>query len=89
MPRPLSFACALALAIFSEIGFSQPGVISTYAGNGSGTYSGDGGPALKAGIPAAAGLAMDAGGNLYILETGIARVRKVSAAGVVSAVAGT
>jgi uncharacterized protein (TIGR03437 family) len=32
---------------------------------------------------------MDPSGNLYILETGIARVRKVSAAGIVSTVAGT
>jgi len=83
------FSSSLVLVFFSAICFAQPGIISTYAGNGSGTYSGDGGPALKAGIPAAAGLAMDAAGNLYILETGIARVRKVSAAGIVSAVAGT
>lgn len=88
LPRRSAFSSCLALLFFSPVCFAQSGIISTYAGNGSGTYSGDGGPALKAGIPAAAGLAMDPAGNLYILETGIARVRKVSAAGVVSAVAG-
>ncbi len=83
------FSSSLVVLVLSPICFAQPGIISTYAGNGSATYSGDGGPALKAGIPSPTGLAMDAAGNLYILETAIARVRKVSAAGVVSAVAGT
>ena len=88
MARPLTLSYAL-VSITMSIGFAQPGVISTYAGSGSGTYSGDGGAALKAGIPSPTGLALDSAGNLYILETSIGRVRKISAAGIVSAVAGT
>jgi len=63
-------------------------VISTVVGSGSGTYSGDGGPALKAGVPSPTGLAMDSSGNVYILETSTARVRKVTAAGTISTIAG-
>jgi uncharacterized protein (TIGR03437 family) len=83
------FPRAAALLALPMIGLAQPGVISTVVGSGSGTYSGDGGPALKAGVPSPTGLAMDTSGNLYILETGNARVRKVSANGTITAYAGT
>jgi sugar lactone lactonase YvrE len=45
------------------------GIITTYAGSGSQEISGDGDQAIAAGIPAPAGIAMDASGNLYIAET--------------------
>ena len=45
------------------------GLITTVAGDGTGNYhaSGDGGPATAAGL-AAAGIAVDAAGDLYIAE---------------------
>ncbi|MBZ5605786.1 MAG: hypothetical protein LAO79_26090 [Acidobacteriia bacterium] len=83
-----TFSRLLTLLAVPAICLGQPGIISTVVGSGSGTYSGDGGPALKAGLPSPTGLAMDSAGNLYILETGIARVRKVSTNGTITAYAG-
>src|SRR5215472_2976673 len=87
--RRKTFLCTLGLLAIPTISVAQPGVISTVVGSGAGSYSGDGGPALKAGLPSPTGLAMDSSGNLYILETSMARVRKVSASGTITAYAGT
>ena len=66
----------------------------TYAGtynSGFATphYGGDGGPAMNASFCQPTGLAADSNGNLYIADSGNQRVRKISAGGVVSTVAGT
>ena len=64
------------------------GTISTVAGNGSGGFSGDGGPASTAGITPF-GLALDGSGNLYLAEADNSRIRKVTAAtGKIGSVAG-
>jgi uncharacterized protein (TIGR03437 family) len=63
-------------------------VISTFVGSGSGNYAGDGGSALKAGVPGPTGLAMDASANLYIMLTSSGRIRKVTPAGVITTYAG-
>ena len=47
---------------------AQTGIITTFAGNGSPVWSGDGGPATAAGVHAPVGLAFDAAGNLYLAE---------------------
>jgi len=86
--RQKTFSRLLALLALAASCLAQPGVISTVVGSGSRTYSGDGGPALKAGLPSPTGLAMDGSGNLYILETSIGRIRKVTASGTISAYAG-
>ena len=70
------------------------GTISTVAGNGTAGYSGDGGLAINAQIASAGlycttGLAVDAGGNLYIADHDNNRVRKVTADGIITTVAGT
>jgi len=54
------------------------GIITTYVGNGTAGFSGDGGPAISAKIFAAPGITVDIRGNLYIAEYYNSRVRKVS-----------
>lgn len=68
---------------------SASGTITTVAGNGSLTYSGDGGQATAAGLAGASGVALDAGGNLYISEYSGQRIRKVSPGGIITTYAGT
>ena len=63
------------------------GIISTVAGNGSGIFSGDGGPATDAGL-APQGVAVDSAGNIYIADQQNSRVRKVNTAGIISTIAG-
>jgi len=63
------------------------GSISTIAGNGTNTYSGDNGSATSAGTSVAA-VAVDSGGNVYIVDNFSNRIRKVSANGVITTVAG-
>ena len=64
------------------------GIISTFAGNGTVGYSGDGGPATAAQIEAAGQLAIDASGNVYFGE-GEGLVRKVTVStGIISTYAG-
>jgi trimeric autotransporter adhesin len=53
-------------------------IITTIAGNGVYSYSGDGGPALSAQLSSPRGLAADATGNLFIADTNNGRLRKVS-----------
>lgn len=65
------------------------GIITTVAGNGTFTYSGDGGQATSAGIGYPSGVALDSGGNLYISDYGFHRIRKVSPGGVITTYAGT
>jgi sugar lactone lactonase YvrE len=65
------------------------GIISTYAGNGTGGYSGDGGPATSAELDKPAGTTFDNAGNLYIADDGNSRIRKVAAGtGIITTVAG-
>jgi sugar lactone lactonase YvrE len=64
------------------------GVISTVAGNGRYGFSGDGGPATAAELAGPSGLALDANGALYIADRLNNRIRKVSADGTISTVAG-
>jgi sugar lactone lactonase YvrE len=66
---------------------SATGFITTVAGTGTEGYSGDGGPAISARLRNPVGVAIDREGNLYIAD--LARVRKISAAGTITTIAGT
>ncbi len=73
---------------------SPAGTITPYAGTGVRGFSGDGGPAGSAQLAIPVALAVDGADNLYIGEwgntyPGNTRVRKVSAAGIISTIAGT
>ncbi|MCD9141875.1 NHL repeat-containing protein [Streptomyces albireticuli] len=54
------------------------GAVTVVAGTGTGTFSGDGGPAVAADLNQPRGVAVDLDGNLYIADTGNQRVRKVT-----------
>jgi uncharacterized protein (TIGR03437 family) len=64
------------------------GIISTVAGNGTAAYRGDGGPATSAELGRPQGVVVDGAGNLYIADTANSRIRKVTAGGTISTVAG-
>jgi len=64
------------------------GIISTVAGTGISTFSGDGGPATSAALNSPEGLATDGAGNLYVADTANHRVRKISPDGTITTVAG-
>ncbi len=67
---------------------SAGGIISTVAGDGTHAFYGDGGPATAAAMKWPSGIAVDGGGNLYIADSRNQRVRFVSAAGIISTIAG-
>ncbi len=64
------------------------GIITTFAGNGTSGYSGDGGPATAAELMFTDEITFDAAGNLYIADYQGNRIRKVNTAGIISTVAG-
>jgi uncharacterized protein (TIGR03437 family) len=64
------------------------GTMSTFAGNGTLSYSGDGGAAIQAQLNAPEGVAADAAGNFYVADTLNNVVRKVSTNGTIANFAG-
>jgi sugar lactone lactonase YvrE len=64
------------------------GTLTTIAGNGLGSFGGDGGSPLNAQLSVPDGVAIDNTGNIYISDFLNNRVRMVSPAGVMSTVAG-
>ncbi len=68
---------------------NSAGVISTVAGTGVAGYSGDGGTATSATLNQPRGVAADSDGNLYIADSVNNVIRKVSAAGTITTIAGT
>jgi sugar lactone lactonase YvrE len=65
------------------------GIVTTVAGTGVAGFRGDGGLASAAQLSRPRGIAVDSSGNLYILDTGNHRIRKVAANGIITSVAGT
>ena len=69
---------------------AKTGLISTFAGNGTGGYSGDGGPADKAQLKQPHSIQFSPDGSLYICDIGNSIIRKVDGkSGVISTFAGT
>jgi hypothetical protein len=68
---------------------STTGIITTFAGNGTAGFSGDGGAATVAQLNAPIGTAIDGAGNVYIADSGNNRVRKVAPGGTITTVAGS
>jgi uncharacterized protein (TIGR03437 family) len=69
--------------------FTQGGVASTVAGNGSRGSTGDGGSALSASLSVPVGIAVDTTGVMFISEESGNRIRRVGTDGIMSTWAGT
>ena len=65
------------------------GTISTAAGNGLFSYSGDGGPAVAAQFNTPLGVALDRSGNLYVADSVNNSVRKIGSDGNVATFVGS
>jgi hypothetical protein len=67
---------------------ASTGLITTVAGNGNTNFSGDGGPAINAGLRTTLSIAVDRLGNIYLGSVG--RIRKIDAAtGIINTICGT
>ncbi len=64
------------------------GIISTICGNGSATFSGDGGPATAATVSYPKDIFADSRGNIIFTDAGNQRIRKINAAGIITTIAG-
>ena len=65
-------------------------IISTFAGIGTSSFSGDGSYATSATLNFPHGIAIDASGNVYIADYNNHRIRKVAVStGIISTYAGT
>ena len=67
---------------------SSSGIITTAVGTGAQDFSGDGGQAVAASLNLPRGITIDKNGNLYIADADNNRIRKVTATGVISSIAG-
>lgn len=69
---------------------AKSGVITTYAGNGTPGYAGDGGPATQAQFREPNALDLDPDGHLYVADVSDNRIRRIDRrTGVITTVCGT
>lgn len=87
--RMRRFLIPLLVALPCSLATAQNTVINTIAGTGMQNLSGDNGPAKSATLNQPAGVAVDSSGNVYIADTGNARIRMVTPSGVITTIAGT
>jgi len=64
------------------------GIITTVAGTGAAGYGGDNGPATDAILKGVENICFDKSGNLYVLDYGNYRIRKINTSGIISTIAG-
>ncbi len=67
---------------------NSSGVISTFAGTGWGSYSGDGGPAASAEINNPTGLAVDDSGSVFVADNRNFIIRRIDTTGTITTAAG-
>jgi DNA-binding beta-propeller fold protein YncE len=94
--HPAGIAVDRAGAIYiADTGNSQirrvtpNGLIHTIAGTGTAGFGGDGRGATSAQLKRPMDVAVDAGGNIYIADTGNHRIRRIRIDGTINTIAGT
>lgn len=65
------------------------GIISTFAGTGSAGFSGDGGAPSLALVNKPCYISVDSSNNLYFSDQGNSRIRKITASGIITTIAGS
>ena len=80
--RPRQIVGLLAIVLIGVVGESaaQSGTITTVAGTGTFGYNGDGMLATSAQLFSPTGITLDVDGNLFIVDTGNHRIRRVQVA---------
>ena len=78
----------LSICLITGISATNAQIITTYAGNGTNGYSGDGGSATAAELHNPISVVVDGNGNVYFSETVNNCIRKVSTSGIISTFAG-
>ncbi len=68
---------------------NSAGIVTTFAGNGTAGFSGDGGPATSAQLNNPYDVKLDAAGNVYIADKENDRIRVVGTTGTITTFAGT
>ncbi len=79
----------ISILLLGTINISHAQLITTYAGNGSQGFSGDGGPATAAQVDRPRDVTIDSKGNLFIADCFNYRIRKVDLNGTITTWAGT
>ena len=85
----VGLAAVAAVGAAGAYGAAGAGTITTIAGTGTAGYSGDGGRATAAQLSGPDAVAVDGRGNVYIADRENNRVRRVSASGTITTIAGT
>jgi uncharacterized protein (TIGR03437 family) len=62
--------------------------LSNFAGNLTAGFAGDGGQAIRAQLNKPSGVTVDAAGNVYVADTNNSRIRKITADGTITTIAG-
>src|SRR5580698_4438419 len=78
----------LSLPSLFSVASAQTQIITTVAGGGT-SGLGDGGPATSATLKQPGSVVVDASGNIFVADTGNARIREISPSGVITTVAGS
>jgi RHS repeat-associated protein len=94
VPEQMAFDAAGNLYVSESGGhtvrrITPAGIISSVVGTGASGSSGDGGPATAATLVNPRHLSFDQAGNLYIADSGAARIRRVDRSGTITLYAGT
>jgi len=92
-PAGIAFDASGNLYIVEQSGHrvrkvASDGSISTFAGNGTFGFGGDGAAATAANLAYPQGITTDASGNVYIADTINHRIRKVASDGTITTIAG-